>query len=333
MVFGPSLLGHKNMMSSKLFPARGSMVIETMATYGLMFFLFLMGVRSDFTMMLQPGRQALIIGFSVFFFTFVLCGLAAFILVKFLPMETTLSHSIFFIAGAQTLTGFPVIAYLLRELKMLNTDIGRLALSSTMFCDALGISLTAVALSIMGPKSSGPLTPLWAILSSIALVATIAYVIRPAILWTLNRAPKGKPMNEMFILSIFVLVPMMGFLSESIGQHYVFGPLVLGLAVPDGPPLGVALISKLDTFASGLFYPTYLAISGLRTNIFKIHFQGLGIVGVVVFFSCLVKIGAVMVPAIYSDVPLREAFVLGLIINARGIVELMVFNLWKDTMV
>jgi Kef-type K+ transport system membrane component KefB len=193
--------------------------------------------------------------------------------------------------------------------------------------------MTAVALSVMGPKTSGPLTPLYSILSSIALVVTIVYVFRPAIIWMLNRTPKGRPINEMLILGIFVLVPLTGFLSETIGQHYVFGPLVLGLAVPDGPPLGVALVTKLDTFASGLFYPTYLAISGLRTNIFKIHFQGIGVVGIVVFFSCLVKIGSVMVPAVYSDIPAREAFVLGLIINARGIVELMVFNLWRDTMV
>jgi Kef-type K+ transport system membrane component KefB len=139
MVFGPSLLGHTTLLSSKLFPARGSMVIETMATYGLMFFLFLMGVRSDSTMMMRPGRQGMIIGFSVFFFTFVLCFLATFILVKSLPMEASISHAIFFVAGAQTLTGFPVISCLLMELKMLNTDIGRLALSSSMFCDVLGI--------------------------------------------------------------------------------------------------------------------------------------------------------------------------------------------------
>jgi Kef-type K+ transport system membrane component KefB len=193
--------------------------------------------------------------------------------------------------------------------------------------------MTAITLAVMDPKSRGTLTPLWAILSAVALVAAIVFVVRPAILWTQSRAPKGKPMNEMFIISIFVLVPLMGFMSETIGQHYVFGPLVLGLAMPDGPPLGVAMISKLDTFASGLFYPTYLAISGLRTNIFKIHFQALGVVGLVVLFSCVVKIGAVMVPAVYSDVPVREAFVLGLIINARGIIELMIFNLWKDTLV
>ncbi|XP_008244850.2 PREDICTED: cation/H(+) antiporter 15-like [Prunus mume] len=80
-------------------------------------------------------------------------------------------------------------------------------------------------------------------------------------------------------------------------------------------------------------YPTYLANSGLKTNIFKIHPRSLWIVGVVVIFSTLVKIGAVMLPASYFDVPLRQAFVLGLILNSKGITELVMFDLFKQSKV
>jgi Kef-type K+ transport system membrane component KefB len=103
------------------------------------------------------------------------------------------------------------------------------------------------------------------------------------------------------------------------------------LVVPEGPPLGAAMVSKLDSLASGIFYPTYLAISGLRTNIFKIHFQASWVVGFIVFCGCMVKICAVMIPAIHNEMPLREAFVLGLIMNAKGISELMLYNLLLNT--
>ncbi|KAH0972216.1 hypothetical protein GBA52_024372 [Prunus armeniaca] len=83
--------------------------------------------------------------------------------------------------------------------------------------------------------------------------------------------------------------------------------------------------------ATGIFYPTYLANSGMKTNIFKIHPRSLWIVGVVVIFSTLVKIGAVMLPASYFDVPLRQAFVLGLILNSKGITELVMFDLFKQS--
>lgn len=330
MVFGPSLLGHKGLITAKLFPTRGAMLLETMATFGLMFFLFGISVRMDHTSMVRPGKQAMTIGFSVFFFTTLFAGLSAFVFERYVTMETSLKQSLFLIAESQTLTGFPVIACLLTELNMLNTNIGRLALSSAMFCDLLGISLTAVALAVMGNKSGGALRPAMAILSTVALVVGIVFLVKPAIQWALNRAPKEKPINESFIRSIFLLVLVIGLFSETIGQHYVFGPLVLGLVVPDGPPLGVALISKMDALTSLVFYPTYLSISGLRTNIFKVGVQASGIVSFVVIVSCTAKLAAVMAPAVYSDMPVREAFVLGLIMNAKGIVELNLYNLWKE---
>ncbi|KAG6670314.1 hypothetical protein CIPAW_01G302800 [Carya illinoinensis] len=333
MVFGPSLLGHKGLITSKLFPTRGAMLIETMATFGLMFFLFGVSVRMDLTGMLRPGKQAMIIGFSVFFFTTLTAGLSAFFFARYVAKETSLKESLFLIAESQTLTGFPVIACLLTELNMLNTNIGRLALSSAMFCDLLGISLTAVALAVMGNKGRGTLRPAMAILSSVALVVGIVFIIKPAIKWALNRAPKDKPISESFIRSIFLLVLVIGLLSETIGQHYVFGPLVLGLVVPDGPPLGVALISKMDALTSLVFYPTYLSISGLRTNIFEVGAQASWIVSFVVILSCTAKLAAVMAPAMYGDMPVREAFVLGLIMNAKGIVELNLYNLWKESKV
>ncbi|XP_041006590.1 cation/H(+) antiporter 15-like [Juglans microcarpa x Juglans regia] len=332
MVFGPSLLGHKGLITSKLFPTRGAMLIETMATFGLMFFLFGVSVRMDLTSMVRPGKQAMTIGLSVFFFTTLTAGLSAFFFARYVAKETSLKESLFSIAESQTLTGFPVIACLLTELNMLNTNIGRLALSSAMFCDLLGISLTAVALAVMGNKGGG-LRPAMAILSSIALVIGIVFIVKPAILWALNRAPKDKPISESFIRSIFLLVLVIGLLSETIGQHYVFGPLVLGLVVPDGPPLGVALISKTEALTSLVFYPTYLSISGLRTNIFKVGAQASWIVSSVVILSCTAKLAAVMAPAMYGDMPVREAFVLGLIMNAKGIVELNLYNLWKESKV
>lgn len=124
-----------------------------------------------------------------------------------------------------------------------------------------------------------------------------------------------------------------GFLSEIIGQHYFLGPLVLGLIVPDGPPLGATIVSKVETLASRLFYPTFLAVSGLQTNIFIIKIQGSWLVGIVLLFSCTVKFGAVLLPARYFNLLRGDALVLGLILNARGFMQLILFNFWKHSQV
>ncbi|GAV62451.1 LOW QUALITY PROTEIN: Na_H_Exchanger domain-containing protein, partial [Cephalotus follicularis] len=187
--------------------------------------------------------------------------------------------------------------------------IGSLALSSAMFCDVIGISLTAITFAVLEAQNAGVFNSIMAVLSAIALPVAIVYTCRPAVLWMVRRTPVGKPVVEVFIFTIFVLVLITGFLGELIGQHYLYGPLVLGLVVPDGPPLGAAISSKLDTLASGLLYPTFLAV---------------------LFSSCTVKIGAVMLPALYFNMPVKEAFVLGLILNAKGVIELTVYKLVKE---
>nr|POE55467.1 cation/h(+) antiporter 15 [Quercus suber] len=330
MVFGPSLLGDKDALSAALFPLRGSMVIETVATFGLMFFLFTVGVTMDPVIIIRPGKKAMGIAFSSFFSTLVVCGSLAFILTQNLDMQD--QHWLPLIALSQSFTAFPVVACLLTELKMLTSDIGRLALSTSMVCDALGISLSAITLSFAGISNS-KLTPLWSLGSLVALIAIVVYIMRPLLQRMIKRAPSGKPIGESWICAILVSVLLMGLLSEVIGQHYVLGPLVYGIAVPEGPPLGASLVSKLDSFSSGLFYPSYLAISGLRTNIFKVHFQTFWVVAVIVLSGCMVKMCVVMVVAIYNEMPVRDAFIVALIMNAKGISELMLYNVLRNTQV
>ncbi|KAE9596217.1 putative cation/H+ exchanger [Lupinus albus] len=131
------------------------------------------------------------------------------------------------------------------------------------------------------------------------------------------------------IISILVFVLISGLISEYIGQHYVMGPLLLGLAIPEGPPLGTALMRKMETLSYGFFYPFYLAASGLHINIFKVDFKSLWIVCVIVVVAFVVKIFAVMLTGYYHNVSIKDCFVMGLILNARGIADIVVYNIWR----
>lgn len=321
------------MMSNALFPAKGSMTIETVAAFGVMFFFFISGVKMDPATLLRTERKAVTIGLSVFSFTLAIPTGLSFLLTSYVSMDKSLAKSLSFIANSQSITAFIVISVLLTELKILNTDIGRLAMSAAMFADIAGFVLTAILFAIMQNKGGQFVSLLWIILSAAALFVGILYVIRPVILWILNRSKDGKPVNELFIICIFVFVLITGFLSEIIGQHYVMGPLILGLVIPEGPPLGTALITKMETLSYGFFYPIYLAASGLQTNLFEVDYKSMWIVALIVVVATLVKIGAVMLPGYYNNIPMKECFVIGLILNARGISELVLYNLWRGTKV
>ncbi|KAL0539702.1 hypothetical protein IC582_023918 [Cucumis melo] len=330
IILGPSFLGQKDEIARTLFPQRGNLTLETFGSFGLMFFLFVMGVKIDAAVMLRPGRQALVVGLSVFFFTLILPLTFVFILKHSIPTHDHITDALYLIALCQTLIGSPVIACLLTELKILNTDIGRLAISSSMFCDVLAMFTTVATLSFTeNKKANNGQTPIYSLISSFALIAGIFYVFKPVLLWMLKRFQQRKLIQEVLIIWIFLLVLFSGFLSEIIGQHYFLGPLVLGLVVPDGPPLGATIVSKLETLALRLFYPTFLAVSGLQTNIFIIRLGDSWPVVVVILFSCMVKIGAVVLPAKYFNLLNADALVLGFILNARGFLQLILFNFWK----
>ncbi|XP_057489408.1 cation/H(+) antiporter 15-like [Actinidia eriantha] len=201
-------------------------------------------------------------------------------------MDDSLANSLPLIAASQCLTAFPNIACLLAELKILNTDLGRLAISTSCFCDVMGISLMAVAFSIM--ETSNFLRSFCAILSTVAILATIVYVFRASSL----------TLGEIYITAIFIVVLVASLVSEIVSQHYILGLLVLGLAVPEGPLLGAALVAKLDSLFRGC--------------------------------STLPSLLAVLLIAHYTDMPSLEALVLGRVLNARGFCEVAIYNLWKD---
>ncbi|WJX38524.1 hypothetical protein P8452_26176 [Trifolium repens] len=331
LVFGPSVLGHKKMLTSILFPMKGSVILKTMATFCLNFFYFICCVKMDTVTMLKTEKQAITIGISVFALTLgVPLGLA-FTMIKYVAMDKTLADALPVIAVSQSLTVFISISVLLAELKILNTDVGRLTLSSAMFADVVSFSMSVIMFAALQTKAgnSSMITIIWIILSIIALFVIIIYVMRPAILWCAARL-HGKPIDELCILCIILCVLLTALISEVIGQHFAMGPILLGLVVPEGPPLGTSLITKMETITCGFLYPIYLAVSGLQTDVFKINMKSVWIVTVIVIAGFVVKIGGVMLPGYYYNVPMKECFMIGLLLNGRGIAELTMYNIWKE---
>ncbi|XP_058787630.1 cation/H(+) antiporter 15-like isoform X1 [Vicia villosa] len=331
LVFGPSILGDKVMLTKFLFPMKGSLILNIVATFFLGFFYFICCVKMDTAAMLKTEKQAITIGLSVFVFTFIIPLGLAFALTSFVAMDKSLIEALPLIAISQSLTVFISISVLVTELKILNTTVGRLALSSAMFTDVFSFSITVFIFAVLQVKTSNKsmLTLVWILLSIGGIIILIIYVMRPVMKWYIARL-NGNPVSELCVVSILLCVLFAEFLSEFIGQRFVMGTIFFGLAVPEGPPLGSTLISKIETLTCGFMYPIYLAVSGLQTDIFKISIHTTWIITAVVMVSFFVKIVAVMLPGYYYNVPMRDCFVIGLLLNGRGIAELALYNVWKE---
>ncbi|XWS41307.1 hypothetical protein CRYUN_Cryun17cG0070300 [Craigia yunnanensis] len=329
VLLGPSVLGRNQEFANTIFPLRSVMVLETMANVGLLYFLFLVGVEMDLSVIRRTGKKALAIAIAGMVLPFLIGVCFSFILHSDKPEALTQGTFILFLGVALSVTAFPVLARILAELKLINSEIGRLALSSALINDMCAWILLALAIAL-AENDTTTLASLWVVLSSAAFVAICILIVRPAISWMIRRTPEGESFNEFYICLILTGVMISGFITDAIGTHSVFGAFVFGLIIPNGP-LGVTLIEKLEDFVSGLLLPLFFAISGLKTDIAAIRGgRTWGILAVVIFLSCAGKIaGTVMITTFYQ-MPLNEGFILGLLMNTKGLIEMIVLNVGRD---
>ncbi|KAK7410895.1 hypothetical protein VNO78_02100 [Psophocarpus tetragonolobus] len=329
LMLGPSVLGLNKAFADAVFPLRSVMVIETMANIGLLYFLFLVGVEMDVTVMRSVGRKAVAAAIAGMVLPFTV-GVAFSYLLSREP-DTVVNHGTFilFLGVALSVTAFPVLARILAELKLVNTELGRIALSAALINDVCAWVLLAFAIALAETETT-TLASLWVLLSSAAFVGFCAYGVRPAAVYLVKKTPEGESFSEFYISLILAGVMVSGFITDALGTHAVFGAFVFGLSIPNGP-LSYTLVEKLEDFVSGLLLPLFFAISGLKTNLALIQGSHTwAILILVILLACVGKIVGTLLVALFYQMPMHEGAALGILMNTKGLVEMVVLNVGKD---
>ncbi|KAF5750092.1 putative Na(+)/H(+) antiporter [Tripterygium wilfordii] len=328
VLLGPSVLGRSTTFAHTVFPLRSVMVLETMANVGLLYFLFLVGVEMDISVIRRTGKKAMAIALSGMILPFIIGAAFSFLMHK---KSQGMNHGTFilFLGVALSVTAFPVLARILAELKLVNTELGKIALSSALVNDICAWILLAIAIALAENETT-TLASLWVVLSSAGFVAVCFFVVRPAVSWMIQRTPEGETFSDFYICLILTGVLISGFVTDAIGTHSVFGAFVFGLVIPNGP-LGVTLIEKLEDFVSGLLLPLFFAMSGLKTDVATIKGTSTwGTLFLVISLACAGKVIGTLIVAVLYQMPVREGVTLGLLMNTKGLVELIVLNVGKD---
>ncbi|KAL6526881.1 hypothetical protein OROGR_015971 [Orobanche gracilis] len=159
----------------------------------------------------------------------------------------------------------------------------------------------------------------------------MVYIIGPFVRRVSKKVHNTKSIAGIHVFFFFAGALVTTLITEVIGQHFVLGPLVLGLLVPDGKPLGAEIISKLEYPIGKFLYPTFLTTSGLKIDVFKIDLRSIWIVTMLVVFASLIKIVAVVCSCHFSNINFRDSVVIGLMLNARRVCELIVYNLLRES--
>jgi len=324
---GPSVLGRYENFGSIVFPLKSAMVLETMANIGLIYFLFLIGLEMDMSIVKRTDSKAVSIAVAGMILPFIVGYGVSF---AFTSVDESVNDFslVLYLGIVLSVTSFPVLARMLAELKLVNTELGKLSLSTSLINDVCAWLLLALAIAL-SEQSSTTWASVWVVLSNIFFVGFCFLVVRPVVTWLIKKTPEGKPFSDFQICAVLVGVMISALITDVIGTHSIFGAFVYGLVIPNGP-LGAAIIEKLEDFVSGLLLPLFYAISGLKTNVNLFHKGAWAFVFTIVPFACLGKIVGTLMISILFDLPVRDGIVLGLLMNTKGLIEMIVLNIGRE---
>ncbi|XP_010503143.1 PREDICTED: cation/H(+) antiporter 4-like [Camelina sativa] len=304
-----------------------------------MMFWFLMGVKMDLGLIRSTGRKAIAIGLSSVLLSIMVCAFIFFFILRDLgtkkgepimdPFEIILIYLI------QCLSSFPVIGNLLFELKLQNSELGRLAMSSAVISDFSTSILSSVLVFLKALKDER--TRLGSVFIGDVIVGNrpmkragtvmffvlfVIYIFRPLMFFIVKRTPSGRPVNKFYIYAIIILVFGSAILADWCQQNIFIGPFILGLAVPHGPPLGSAVVQKFESVVFGTLLPFFVATSAeeLDTSILK-SWIDLKSISIIVSISFVVKFALTTIPAFLYGMPINDCIALSLIMSFKGIFE------------
>ncbi|KAK4843428.1 hypothetical protein QYF36_007963 [Acer negundo] len=330
ILLGPSALGRSKRFLEVMFPPKSQTVLDTLANIGLIFFMFLVGLELDIKSLRRTGKKALSIAVAGISVPFMLGIGSSFILRESISKGVNGAAFLVFMGVALSITAFPVLARILAELKLLTTDIGRMAMSAAAVNDVTAWILLALAIALSG-SSHSPLAPFWVFLCGCVFVICSRLIVPPIFKLMAQRCHEGEPVDETYICATLTVVLAAGFITDVIGIHAMFGAFVVGVLIPKEGPFAGALVEKVEDLVSGIFLPLYFVSSGLKTNVATIKgLQSWGLLGLVTFTACFGKIVGTAVVSLACKVPKKEAFALGFLMNTKGLVELIVLNIGKD---
>ncbi|KAI7979459.1 Cation/H(+) antiporter 15 [Camellia lanceoleosa] len=310
VVLGPSILGQSEEFAKVVFPLRSVMVLETMANVGLLYFLFLIGVEMDLAVIHRTGRKALAIAIGGMILPFIIGISFSFILQQKSHTSTKNQATVILFLGVALSIPFPARSQILASSNS-SAQYRRIAMASAhQRCVCLILLAIAIALAENDTTSMAALGD------------------------RIKRGFRGlEAISEFFVCLILTGVMVAGFITDAIGTHSVFGAFMFGLVIPNGQ-LSVTLVEKLEDFVSGLLLPLFFAMSGLKTNFLAITGAiTWGYLILVVVLAFLGKIAGTLVVAMYYQMPFYEGFTLGLLMNTKGLVEMIVLNVGMEQQV
>lgn len=330
ILLGPSLLGWlAPAVSAFVLPPFIMPGLNIIAQLGVALFMFVVGLELDVKQLSGHTRSSVAISQASIAVPFILGWLLAWLLYdSWAPKNVPFNVFALFVGISLAVTAFPVLARILTDRRIHRTHIGTIALASAAANDLAAWCLLALVVGLARAQSE----PLWKILAMTAtFIAVLIVAVRPLLLRFAARCEGSEVSNVTMVAVGCVGMLVSALATEWIGIHALFGAFLFGCLIPHDSRLAHQLHARIGDLVVVLLLPTFFAFAGIRTQIGLLSGgNDWAICGVIIVVASMGKFGGTFIAARWSGLDRRQAASLGVLMNTRGLMEIIVLNVGLD---
>jgi Kef-type K+ transport system membrane component KefB len=330
IMLGPSLLGLlAPQLQGMMIPAESIPVLGIIAQIGVLLYMFLVGVELDLDGLRGRALTTMAISNAGILVPFALgAGLAWVIFEGYAPENVTLTSFALFMGVSMAITAFPVLARILGDRQLQRTPMGVLALTCAAIGDVTAWCLLAFVVSVTQNRPGGAITTTLLTAAYIGVMLTLGRVVMMKVVQRLDTKPD---IGEHGLMLLLLAVLLSSIATEFIGIHAIFGAFLLGAIVPHESRIAEHVRVRIEDLVRVSLLPAFFAVTGLRTQIGLLQTkQEWMLCGVIIAVAIIGKFGGVAAVARLTGLNWRDSAILGVLMNTRGLVELIVLNIGLD---
>jgi len=299
--------------------------LNSIAQLGVVLYMFIVGLELNLRKVGQQAKAAIAISHASIVFPFVLgAGMALWLYPILSSREVPFTSFALFLGVAMSITAFPILARILTDQGLQQTDLGVIALSCAAADDVTAWCLLAFVVGVANAQLGSAVI---VAIATLTFIVIMFVVVRPLLIrWVAWAEPRFA--DERAIPWFLMLLLCSALTTEAIGIHAVFGAFLLGAVIPHDSRVAKSLSQKLHDVVTILLLPAFFAVTGMNTRIGLIDgWESWLICGTIIVLATAGKFGGTMIAARFVGLDWRTSSALGILMNTRGLMELIVLNI------
>src|SRR6202046_5510092 len=327
IVLGPSLLGRLvPRAEAYLFPSMVGPLLNIIAQVCVILYMFLVGLKLAPSLLRKRGHSTVAISHASIILPFLLgATIALYLYPKLSTSDVPFTCFSLFLGVSMSVTAFPVLARILTDRGIHKTHMGAIALTCAAVDDVTAWCMLAFVVSVARAQATGAVMT---IVMALGFILLMFVVVRPTMVrLSLLYGNRGR-LTQGVMASIFIALLISASATELIGIHAVFGAFALGAVIPHDSGMARELTDRLEDIVIVLLLPAFFAYTGLRTQIGLVSGgEQWMMCALIVAVASLGKFGGSAIAARLTGLDWRDSSALGVLMNTRGLMELIVLNI------